>query len=177
MAKRPYSLADGRKYETLERAILFADKMRIKMRSSLPEYIWRDNEPYYVLLPDGTQGLWNQPGGITEADLRERGFAGGSDGGSGSRGATVITLPDGRMFPAYDNEPLSWDVGVYFTLNEERQGYPRLRTVLAAMREYRPDQLEREKRELLKGTFDKVFGHNARKLLALIEKTEDERLT
>jgi hypothetical protein len=81
----------------------------------------------------------------------------------------TITLEDGRMFPVFNNEILSWDTGSAFTPRDEQEGYPRTRAIIAAMRQHRPEQLERERRELLKASFDRMFGHNARKLLTLIE--------
>jgi hypothetical protein len=50
-----FKTADGRKFETVERAIQHADRMR---STSLPEYIWRLGKPYYVLLPDGKQSYF-----------------------------------------------------------------------------------------------------------------------
>jgi hypothetical protein len=82
---------------------------------------------------------------------------------------TTITLKDGRTFPSYNGEILSWDLGSSFTLRDEQEGYPRTCAIIAAMREHRSEQLDRERRELLKASFDRMFGHNARKLLALIQ--------
>jgi hypothetical protein len=48
--KKAFETADGRKFETLERAIIHADKMR----ADAPEYIWRNKVVYYVLFPDGS---------------------------------------------------------------------------------------------------------------------------
>lgn len=80
------------------------------------------------------------------------------------------TLEDGRQFPQWNGETLSWDIGASFTLADEREGYPRTKAIIAAFREHRPEQLERERRELLKSALgDRVLGHNARKLLGLIE--------
>jgi hypothetical protein len=81
----------------------------------------------------------------------------------------MITLDDGRVFPSFDGKPLSWDIGSVCTQKDESEGFPRTRAVIQAMREYRPEQLERERRLYLKHSFDRIFGHNARKLLALIE--------
>ena len=52
-------------------------------------------------------------------------------------------------FPEYNGETLSWSIDLYNTLAEERIGYPRARVVIRAMAEYRPDQLKRERYELL----------------------------
>lgn len=89
-------------------------------------------------------------------------------------GVELITLPDGRVFPVYNGEPLSWDVNSQATLSDEKEGYPRTKTVVRAMIQERPEQLHREKSSLLRGSFDRMFGHNARKLLAVIESTERE---
>jgi len=56
MARKIFETSDGRKFETLEKAIIHADKLRGKI---LPEYIWRLGEVYYVLLPDGNQGYFS----------------------------------------------------------------------------------------------------------------------
>ena len=75
----------------------------------------------------------------------------------------------GFEFPLYQGELLSWSIGLYSTLAEQEIGYPRMRTVIRAMHERRPEQLERERIDLLKGTFDKVFGRNAKRELAVLE--------
>jgi hypothetical protein len=62
-----------------------------------------------------------------------------------------ITLPDGRRFPAYEGEALSWDFGIYLTAKEEHIGLARARAVLAALAAERSDQLQREYQEALKG--------------------------
>jgi hypothetical protein len=82
---------------------------------------------------------------------------------------TTITLEDGRVFPAFEGKPLSWNIISSFTPRDEQEGYPRTRAIISAMRKHRPDQLEHERRKLLKASFDRMFGHNARKLLALIK--------
>lgn len=76
---------------------------------------------------------------------------------------------DGRMFPAFEGCTLAWSIGFYTSTNEERAGYPRMRAVIQAMLAYRPEQVERERREMLKSSFDRMFGHNAKKVLAVIE--------
>lgn len=79
----------------------------------------------------------------------------------------VITLEDGRVFPVYEGQPISWHL--YNSSSEEQKGYPRARAVIAAMMVYRPEELARERRDLLKSSLhDRMFGHNAKKLLALI---------
>ena len=47
-------------------------------------------------------------------------------------------------------------------------------TVLRAMKEHRPEQLEQERREMVKGSFDRMFGHNAKQMLLLIEQVLQE---
>lgn len=83
--------------------------------------------------------------------------------------STTITLADGRVFPAFEGKPLSWSIGLQFTQQDESEGFPRTRAVIRAMLEHRPEQLERERVEYLKGSFDSMFGHNARKLLNVIK--------
>jgi hypothetical protein len=78
--------------------------------------------------------------------------------------------PGARDFPVYEGEKLSWSLN---TTNEDRsKGYPRLRTVVRAMIEQRPDQLDREKRDLVKGSFDRAFGAESKRVLAIIEEEE-----
>lgn len=81
----------------------------------------------------------------------------------------TITTDDGRVFPVYDGELLSWNIDSYVTPNEAAADYPRARTVIAAMREHRPAQLERERFELLEASFDRMFGQNAARVLRLID--------
>lgn len=76
----------------------------------------------------------------------------------------------GYPFPQYDGELLSWSLGLYFTLSEAERNYPKMRTVIRAMMEKRPDQLERERVELVKASFDRVFGTNAKRCLIVIEE-------
>jgi len=82
----------------------------------------------------------------------------------------TITLDDGRVFPCYDGQPLSWDIGVYF-IPSEAPIYPKARAVIVAMKEQRPAQLARERRELRQGSFDRTFGKNAAQLLKFIDNT------
>jgi hypothetical protein len=77
--------------------------------------------------------------------------------------------PDGAPFPVYDGELLCWSTGVYDTWNERHAGYPRMRAVIRAMKRYRPVELERERREMLRASFDAMFGRNAKRVLAVIE--------
>ena len=83
---------------------------------------------------------------------------------------TTRVREDGLRFPVYENELLSWSPGLYYTWNEQQAGFPRMRAVIRAMRQYRPLDLERERRELLKASFDRMFGHNARKALEVLEQ-------
>lgn len=75
-----------------------------------------------------------------------------------------------QAFPQLGGETLAWDIGHYMTIVEEREGYPRARAVARAMRHMRPEQLYRERRDMLRGSFDRLFGHNARRCLKLIEE-------
>ena len=85
----------------------------------------------------------------------------------------IIKLPDGREFPTHDGvTPLSWPVGSHFTLQDEREGYPRCKAVLA---ETSDEQLERDRSENLRASFNRMFGHNARRLLILIENEIERR--
>lgn len=82
-------------------------------------------------------------------------------------------MEDGREFPTHDGvTPLSWPLGSHFTLQDEREGYPRCKAVLCEMSN---EQLEREYRENIKASFDKLFGHNAKRLLALIKEERERR--
>lgn len=76
-----------------------------------------------------------------------------------------------RHFPTYNGETLSWDIDLYNSRAEEREGFPRARAVIAAMRQHRPEQLRAEHQAYLKASFDRMFGQNARKMLRLIEET------
>jgi hypothetical protein len=82
----------------------------------------------------------------------------------------TTTLEDGRVFPQYNGEALCWDIGAYGTWNEEKTGYPRMRAVIRAMMVHRPEQVERERREMLRASFNRMFGRNAAKVLAVIEE-------
>lgn len=74
----------------------------------------------------------------------------------------------GHDFPIYQGKLLSWTLEL--TLDDEQAGFPKLRFMVNAMRQYRPEQLKRERIEMLKRSFDRVFGHNARKVLSIIEQ-------
>ena len=84
------------------------------------------------------------------------------------------TGENGSEFPVHEGELLAWDAGLYMTTAEERIGFPRARAVLRQMLIHRPEQFQREKREMLTASFDRVFGHNARKAMALYESIESE---
>lgn len=75
------------------------------------------------------------------------------------------------MFPQHNGEALPWSLGAVFTYQDELDGYPRCRAVIDALQEHRPDQLEQERRELIKSSLcDRLFGGNAKRLLKLIEE-------
>jgi len=63
---------------------------------------------------------------------------------------------------------LLWDFG----LEDERAGFPK---GLAVLRSWPDADLKREQRALLKASFSNIFGHNARRALALIEQVIAER--
>jgi hypothetical protein len=83
--------------------------------------------------------------------------------------ATTDIFPH-ATFPQYEGKPLSWSIGLYFTYGEEAKGYPRMRAVIRAMIEHRPEQIEHERREMWRATSDRLFGHQAEKCLAVIEQ-------
>lgn len=75
----------------------------------------------------------------------------------------------GLEFPLYQGELLSWSIGLYHTHTEEQAGFPRMGTVIRAMMERRPEQLQHERQELVRDSFNPIFGHNARKQLEIVE--------
>lgn len=85
---------------------------------------------------------------------------------------STITLGDGRVFPSHDGkQPLAWDVGAHFTQQDAEEGHPRVRAVVRAMQQHRPDQLERERAELAKSAGlgrHNLFSGNASRLLKVI---------
>jgi len=83
----------------------------------------------------------------------------------------TIMMYHGNPFPVLNGELLSWSIGAYDTLKESQVGHPRAKAVIAAMREHRPEALEQERRELQRASYDRMFGRNAARLLALIEST------
>lgn len=50
---------------------------------------------------------------------------------------------------------------------QELAGFPKARAKLVG---WPDEQLERERREMLKASFDRMFGHNAKKMLVIIEE-------
>jgi hypothetical protein len=82
----------------------------------------------------------------------------------------LIERNDGAKFPHHEGEPLSWSVGSYHTHDEEKADFPKMRAVIRAMHKHRPEQLRQEHTELLRSAMsDKMFGHNAKKQLGVIE--------
>lgn len=75
-----------------------------------------------------------------------------------------------RGFALFGSEELSWDIGLYMTITEERANFPRARTVITAMSVHRPDQLARERGQLQFDSLNRVFGHNAERELRLIDE-------
>jgi hypothetical protein len=79
-----------------------------------------------------------------------------------------------NLFPSLPGEALAWSIGLYTTHAEKALDYPRARAVINAMIIHRPVQLERERREMVKASFGKMFGHNAAECLRIIETTISE---
>lgn len=79
--------------------------------------------------------------------------------------------PDGRAFPMHEGKLLSWDIGSHNSHNEQQAGYPKMRTVIRAKLQHgRGDEVEGERRDMLRSAMgDRMFGHNARKVLDVIE--------
>jgi hypothetical protein len=75
-----------------------------------------------------------------------------------------------NLFPSHNGEPLSWSIGVHHSINEENAGYPKMRAVIRAMAKHRPEQLANEHRELVKSSMGKMFGHQAKKQLNVVEE-------
>lgn len=86
---------------------------------------------------------------------------------------TTVRLADGREFPFHGTEVLSWDLGSCGTRTDEREGHPRVRAVVRAMAAHRPDQLRRELSDLVRSSFDRMFGRSAARLLAVVEDEID----
>lgn len=75
---------------------------------------------------------------------------------------------DGREFPLYDGELLSWSIEL--TWADESKGFPRLRYMINAFKKYRPDQIKKIYREEQRASRDFIFGHNAKKVLKVMEE-------
>jgi hypothetical protein len=88
--------------------------------------------------------------------------------------ATDIVSIDGRVFPVHNGQALSWSLGCYSSYNDEKAGFARMRAVIQAMRIHRPEQLRKERFEMLKASFNAMFGHNARKVLEVIDAEAPE---
>lgn len=86
--------------------------------------------------------------------------------------STTITLDDGRVFPVYEGQAIAWAFDNCAA--EQQKGYPKMRAVIRAMKEHRPEQLQHERRELLKASFDRLFGHVAKQMLAVIDEELSE---
>lgn len=80
----------------------------------------------------------------------------------------LVRTADGREFPTYQGEFLSWDIGSSFTPRDQSEGYPRTRAIIRAFAKHRPDVLDRERSSLINSSFDWMFG--ATKLLSLIDE-------
>ena len=88
---------------------------------------------------------------------------------------SLMKLEDGREFPQHGGKPLAWNIGAHNTPNDASEGNPRTKAVIAAMHHHRPDQLKKERDDLQRGSFDKVFGGSAKRLLGLIDSTVAEQ--
>lgn len=64
------------------------------------------------------------------------------------------------------------DAGQFFTLADEQAGYPKTKEALAG---YDNERLRNEHNESVKDSFNKVFGHNAKKFLKLVEDEMNTR--
>lgn len=73
---------------------------------------------------------------------------------------------ESRPFPEYKGEKLSRSPGLYLTDAEAKVDYPKLKAVLADMTD---EELAKERSDALKGSFDRLFGHNAKKMLNLVD--------
>ena len=82
--------------------------------------------------------------------------------------STIITLDDGRTFPSLDGTPLPWVL--QNTWEDQEAGFPKLRAVIRAMRDHRPNELLRERERLAKDSFNKLFGHNAETVLRVVNE-------
>lgn len=86
--------------------------------------------------------------------------------------STVLASNErGKLFPSFNGELLSWSIGAYQTPREAQNDYPRMRTVIRAMLEHgMASAVEHERREMVKASFDPVFGNNAKVALRVIEE-------
>jgi hypothetical protein len=84
---------------------------------------------------------------------------------------SMITLPDGRVFPEYNGEVLSWDIGSQNHHADQSAGYPKTKAIIRAFMEHRPEQLKRERYGLMRSCSDRMFGPNAKRLLAIVDST------
>lgn len=82
----------------------------------------------------------------------------------------LIAGHGGNLYPCHDGQPLAWSPGLYQTFAEQELGFPRMRAVLRAMRDHRPEQLRRERFEMLRGSFCSLFGRAARLALEIIDE-------
>jgi hypothetical protein len=80
----------------------------------------------------------------------------------------MITI-NNNSFPEHNGEALCWSIGAYDTINEQNAGYPKMRAVIAAMRDHRPELLQKERRLLVRASFDRMFGRVAAKQLRIID--------
>jgi hypothetical protein len=86
----------------------------------------------------------------------------------------MLVTYNGYDYPTLDGTtPLSWSLGLYFTPAEAEVDYPRMRAVIRAMQMHRPAQLAAERDDMLRGSFDRLFGPIARKCLGIIDETQN----
>jgi hypothetical protein len=83
--------------------------------------------------------------------------------------SALSRLADGRAFPTFEGAALSWSLGLYDTPAEAERDFPRMRAVVRAMLAHRPEQLARERRDLSRACLGRMFGHNARRVLAVVD--------
>lgn len=81
---------------------------------------------------------------------------------------------NGILYPSYEGQPLSWSIGAYMSHGEAEKGFPKARIVARAMRQHRPEKLEKERLAMLKASFG-IFGNNAKSELNLIEAVLQEK--
>lgn len=88
---------------------------------------------------------------------------------------TTITLDDGRVFPVYEGHAISWAFDN--CLAEQHKGYPKMRAVIRAMKAHRPEQLQHERRQLVRDSLDRLFGQVAQRMLVVLEEELSEETT